>query len=310
MAEAPLLMIVRQVRRLAGSPAPGGDSDRDLLTRYAALRDAEAFEALVRRHGPMVWNLCRRVLRHEQDAEDAFQATFLVLARQAASVGGKGTLAGWLYRVAFRIALKAKGRGSARSLEPLATDPPCPAPSVAAASDRAEVRSIIDEEVNRLPERFRVAFVLCCLEGRSNAEAAAVLGCPRGTVDSRLSTARECLRQRLTRRGVTLALAASLETQLGADATAASAARVAATVRAALQFTTTGVAAETLTGPAVLANGVLHAMSMSKWKWLAVAVVSIGLVGGGGVATYEVLAGGETPQAADNTRKEPPAKKL
>src|SRR5436305_14587362 len=113
MAEAPLLTLVRRVRRLAGGPTPS-DGDADLLARYAALRDAEAFEALVRRHGPMVWNLCRRMLRHEQDAEDAFQATFLVLARQAASAGRKGTLAGWLYRVAFRIALKAKQRGAAR----------------------------------------------------------------------------------------------------------------------------------------------------------------------------------------------------
>lgn len=296
MAEAPLLTLVRQVRRLAGGPGPATDSDADLLSRYASLRDAEAFEALVRRHGPMVWNLCRRMLHHEQDAEDAFQATFLVLARRAASAGRKGTLAGYLYRVAFRVALKAKDRGAARPAESLTAEPPCPAPPVGAASEWAEVRSIIDEEVDRLPERFRVPFVLCCLEGRTNAEAAAVLGCPRGTVDSRLSTARQRLRQRLTRRGVTLTVAAALETQLGTDATAASAVRVAATVRAALQFTTAGASAETLTGSAVLANGVMQAMNATKLTWLAAAVVTAGLLGGGaGVATFQVFAGGEPP---------------
>lgn len=170
-------------------------SDADALTRYAADRDAAAFEVLVWRHGPMVWGVVRRILRHDHDAEDAFQAAFLALAREAHRIDG---VAGWLHRVAFHIALKMKSR-------PVRREAPAERGASHDAAEWREVGAILDAEINRLPERYREAFVLCCLEGKSNTEAGQELGCPTGTIDSRLNWARQRLRERLVRRGVTLA---------------------------------------------------------------------------------------------------------
>src|SRR5581483_4664337 len=196
MAEPPLSAVVRRLVR--GLPPTDGTADDALLERFVAWRDEAAFELLVYRHGPLVRGVCRRVLRHEQDAEDAFQAAFLALARKAAAVRGR-SLAGWLYRVAFHAALKAKARSARRetSLPDVAATGGCPAELL---HDR-EARAAVDEEILRLPERFRLPVVLCYLQGRSNSEAAAALGVPKGTVDSRLATARAKLRARLVRRG-------------------------------------------------------------------------------------------------------------
>src|SRR5262249_48076781 len=160
---------------------------------------------LVWRHGAMVLNLCRRVLRNEQDAEDAFQATFLALAREAHRIRSRESLSGWLYRVAFRIGLRA--RRSARPILPVPV-PDRGGPDSTIAVESAESRGILDEEVQRLPTKYRLPFVLCCLSGRTNSEAAAELGCPRGTVDSRLSWAKRRLRSRLLKRGLAPAVAA------------------------------------------------------------------------------------------------------
>jgi RNA polymerase sigma factor (sigma-70 family) len=179
---------------LAAHPA-GALSDAELVGRYAHSRDEAAFEVLVWRHGPMVWATCRRILRQHQDAEDAFQATFLALARHARSDRPRGTVAAWLHRVAFNAALKLKQRRRPGQLLEDAPAPPEPEPS------GTELRFLVDQEVQRLPEHYRVVFVLCCLEGLSNAEVARALGCPVGTVDSRLHAARTRLRQSLARRG-------------------------------------------------------------------------------------------------------------
>jgi RNA polymerase sigma factor (sigma-70 family) len=180
-------------------------SDAALLERFVRRGDEAAFELLVWRHGPMVLGVCRRVLRHEQDAEDAFQATFLVLARKAAEAGRRGSLGGWLYTVAYRVALRARQRRAAggppaglRGVKPAADARPGPADLLAAD----DLRSVLDEEIGALPEKYRSTFVLCYLEGKTNAEAAELLGCPKGTVLSRLARARERLRQRLSGRGV------------------------------------------------------------------------------------------------------------
>jgi len=171
----------------------GGLPDAELVRRYADARDEAAFEVLVWRHGPMVWGTCCRILRHQQDAEDAFQATFLALAR---SVAGRDSIAAWLHRVAANAALKVKARR--RQLTELTPDVPGPTTSDPAGR---ELAGVLDEELNRLPDHYRVAFVLCCLEGMTNAEAARELGCPVGTVDSRLHAARARLRDRLARHG-------------------------------------------------------------------------------------------------------------
>ena len=168
-------------------------TDAELIGRFAEHRDATAFEALVWRHGPMVWATCRRVLRHQHDIEDAFQATFLALARTANSIGTRPVVGGWLHRVATNAALKLKaGRRTAE----LTADVPA-----RLEPDSGNLAGIVDEELGRLPGRMRAAFVLCCLEGMTSAEAARELGCPVGTVDSRLHSARARLRDRLTRRG-------------------------------------------------------------------------------------------------------------
>ena len=178
-------------------------ADEVLLERYTSKREEAAFAVLVRRYGPLVLGVCRRVLQHEQDAEDAFQAVFCVLARRAGSIRRRGTVGAWLHAVAYRIALKAR---KAKARRPLSATNLADIPAAADSPEWAwrELRPVLDEEVNRLPEKYRRTFVLCYLEGRTNEQAAAQLGCPLGTVLSRLARARQKLRGRLTRRGLAL----------------------------------------------------------------------------------------------------------
>jgi RNA polymerase sigma factor (sigma-70 family) len=187
--------------------APGPEpSDPDLLKRYVDQRDETAFAALVHRYGPLVLGVCRRVLGHEQDSEDAFQATFLVLARKAGAISKGASMGGWLYRVAYRIARKLKGRQARRQRRERAAEEFAAAETTPAWVWR-EVGIVLDEEVSRLPEKYRLPFILCYLHGKTNEEAARQLACPVGTLASRLAWARERLRVRLTRRGVTLSTA-------------------------------------------------------------------------------------------------------
>ena len=270
MPESPLAAIVGRLVR--GLPPTDGTGDDALLARFVGWRDEAAFELLVYRHGPMVRSLCRRVLRHEQDAEDAFQATFLALAKKAASVRGQ-SLAGWLYRVAFHAALKAKARSARRET----SLPEIAVPAVDQLPDR-ELRAALDEEILRLPERFRLPVLLCYLQGRSNREAAAVLGIPKGTVDSRLSTARQRLRSRLLRRGFAPAVAgAAVEGSLEAVEVPGSVAR--AVTKAAVCYLSkqAGVPA----AAAVLAEGVLQTMFVTKLTWTVAAVVMLAMLGSG-----------------------------
>jgi RNA polymerase sigma factor (sigma-70 family) len=189
-----------------------GGPDFRLLDRFRDQRDEAAFELLVGRHGPMVLGVCRRILGDAHEAEDAFQATFLTLARKAGSIKQQESVAGWLYRVASRVAFRARDRRAtrARREQPLGEQPVSgadPEPLDWLAGE--ELRPLLDREINRLPEKYRVAFMLCHLEGKTNEEAAHLLGCPRGTILSRLSRAREHLRRGLGQRGLTLASAPS-----------------------------------------------------------------------------------------------------
>src|SRR5579872_1126537 len=189
-------LLIAHLKRIARSGSDSGElPDRELVARFAERRDAAAFEVLVWRHGPMVWATCCRVLRCQQDVEDAFQATFIALARSAGSIGARQAVGGWLHRVAFHAALKLKAGIKAI---PLAIEIPARhQPDLVAK----ELSSAVNEELNRLPDRLRGVFVLCCLDGLTNSEAARELGCPVGTVDSRLHSARSRLRARLSRRG-------------------------------------------------------------------------------------------------------------
>jgi erythromycin esterase len=203
MATRPLPDLVGRVRRAVGRRTADGVPDTDLLARWAVQRDESAFELLVWRHGPMVLATCRRVLGPSADADDAFQATFLTLVRRATQIRSGTSIGGWLHRVAFRIALRVQARRPA--LATLPAEPVGPSPE---ATDWADVRAVLDEEIDRLPERFRAPFVLCHLQGKTNAEAARDLGRPLGTIESQLFTARRRLRVRLSRRGITLGAAA------------------------------------------------------------------------------------------------------
>src|SRR5262249_9050628 len=203
MSDAPLTTVVRQLHKLAAPRLPEDETDGDLLRRFTAEQDRQAFEVLVRRHGPLVLGVCRRVLQQEQDAEDAFQATFLVLAKKAASICNTGAVGSWLYGVAQRTARAAKRAASRRHVhEARARAAPPPDPSWEAAWP--EVQKGLDDEIGRLPDRLRAPFLLCHLEGLGRAEAARQLGLTEGTVWSRLAQARKLLRGRLARRGITL----------------------------------------------------------------------------------------------------------
>src|SRR5262245_54394662 len=185
--------------------------DAELLGCFIEHRNEAALAALVSRHGPMVWGVCRRLLSHH-DAEDAFQAAFLVLARKASSIVPREMVGGWLYGVAHQAALQARrsvARRRAREVQ--VTEMP---DTEAAQQDRwPDLQPVLDQELSRLPDHYRAVIVLSDLEGKSRKEAAAQLGCPEGTVASRLVRARAMLARRLTRRGVALsggALAAAL----------------------------------------------------------------------------------------------------
>jgi RNA polymerase sigma-70 factor (ECF subfamily) len=207
MNDGPVPTIQRNLRHVLPPRCAGGVTDGELLDRFRHDQDEAAFELLVWRHGPLVLGVCRRVLRRLHDAEDAFQATFLTLARKAGSISRRGSVGSWLYKVAYRLALRARARSAQRSAreQPLGN---LAVPSAGLEPGEAlswqELGPILDEELAQLPERYRAAFVLCHLQGKTNQEAAELLGCPKGTILSRLSRARERLRHRLRERGLGL----------------------------------------------------------------------------------------------------------
>ena len=236
MADTQLSTVVRGIRRLVAAADVKHRSDCQLLHDFQVASDERAFAALVDRHGAMVLRVCRQVLQHQQDAEDAFQATFLVLARKAASLRDSKVVASWLRSVAYRIALQARrnaGRRQAREARTQARPPASPAADVA----WREVQLILNEEIERLSEKYRAPFVLCCLEGHSRSEVARQLDLKEGTVWSRLSYARRQLQQRLRRRGIELGtvLAAAALAEGGMACTAP-----ASLVAATLQTVTAG----------------------------------------------------------------------
>src|SRR5262249_2199651 len=206
MRQGQLRAILGHLHRVA-NPDGSEPNDAGLLDRWRKHRDPMAFEVLVWRHGAMVWNVCRRILRDEPDVEDAFQATFLTFLRKVNHIGQGRFLGSWLYKVAYRTALNARAV-SARHKDHEKLDGRLSPAATTTADGWNELAPVLDEEVNRLPEKYRRPFVLCYLEGKTTEQAAQDLGCPRGTVGTRLAWARERLRARLTRRGVALSAAA------------------------------------------------------------------------------------------------------
>ncbi|HLJ96096.1 MAG TPA: RNA polymerase sigma factor [Gemmataceae bacterium] len=292
----PLSDVLRHIRRIALTAETADLEDGPLLQRFLEHGEEAAFEALLRRHGPMVLGVCRRLLRDPHDIEDAFQATFLVLLRKAAGLGKRELVANWLYGVAHRTALKARALAARRNVR---TRPLTDVPAEEAESEIEwnDLRPVLDEEIQRLPNQYRVPVVLCYLEGKTFEEAARLLGWPAGTVSGRLARARQLLRARLTRRGLGLT-AGLLATALTDAASAALPISLkVATVRAAMTFMANGTGAAGLipTSVVVLMEGVVHAMFMTKVKVAASLVLIVSaLSGGAGVVTYQKLAA-QTP---------------
>jgi RNA polymerase sigma factor (sigma-70 family) len=298
MATAQLGTLLRHIHRLAAGRGEQA-TDRRLLEDLAIRGDEAAFTALVARHGPMVLRVCRRVLGHEQDAEDAFQATFLVLAQNTRSIHKSEALAGWLHGVAYRTAMKAKRSAARRRNHEARLRTVTPTATAGPTWD--EVQAVLDEEIERLPGAYRAAFVLCVLEGKSRQEAAAALGCKEGTVWSRLTRARRRLQKRLADRGIRLAaLLAALSVAEGAAGAAVPGALARATVRFGLWVAAGQPAAGTIPSHvAALAAGVTRAMSLTKTRIAVVGLLVAGLVAAAaGLLTRQALAAREKPVAS------------
>jgi RNA polymerase sigma factor (sigma-70 family) len=267
MALSGLDSVVCYLRRI--TPSGEVSDDGQLLARFAA-GEEQAFAVLMNRYAGVVWAVCRRALPRQADAEDAFQATFLVLLRKAPALGRGGPLGPWLHRVASRTAVKARVRAARLADRESAAAVPEAAPG--SAEPDGELRAVLDEEVNRLPEKYRLPVVLCYMEGLTNEQAADRLGCPRGTILSRLSRAREQLRRRLSRRGMDLP--ACLPVALPAvPATLVEAVLHGAVVRD-VAFSTS---------VRTLAEGVLFGMWMHKLRLAALALLTLVAFAGAGV---------------------------
>jgi RND family efflux transporter MFP subunit len=263
-----------------------GASDSQLLDRFAANHDEAAFELLLWRHARLVFGVCLRVLHDPHDAEDAFQATFLALARHAGRIAKREAIAGWLHKVAYRVALTARGqraRRHARETPIGAAEPLFVSPRAQAQSENQELRCILDQEIGRLPERFRAAVVLCYLEGKSVDEAAMLLGCPRGTVASRLARARKRLRGRLAGRGLSVTAGLAVLTQ--ANAAPRPFSLIPTLAAAAMRYGAGGTAADGVLSPRItaLTEEVLRVMYLHKLKTgivILITFIGILLVGG------------------------------
>jgi RNA polymerase sigma-70 factor (ECF subfamily) len=240
----PAVYAALQQEQFSGGKTVDEPSDAEFLRLFATTRSEAAFEALVRRHGPMVEGVCRRILGEVHSAEDAFQAVFMILVRKSASIRRPELLANWLYGVACRIARKAKISALRKeSRERRAGRMPTQEQQLLDL-EWAELKAVLDEELSQLPEKYRAPLVLCYLCGQTNAQAAAQLGWPSGSMSERLSRAREMLRKRLNRRGLTLSagLLALLLTNKASSA-AVSPLLVEATVKSGMSYSAKTVAA-------------------------------------------------------------------
>jgi RNA polymerase sigma factor (sigma-70 family) len=284
MAQATLgevLQIIRWVCAGEACELP----DRELLERYAAHKDGDAFAHLVKRHGPMVFGVSRRLLGDTHEVEDVFQATFLVLVRRIGSIRRRQSVGSWLYGVAQRLALRARHQTAARRrLEREAV--PMQSPPVRDELSLQEVRAVLDEEMGLLPEKYRAPLVLCYLEGHSHEQVARELGCPRTTITKRLSRACELLRRKLERRGITLA-ATALTTalaEMGRAATSPAMLTIKTIKAAALVAAGKSVAGCLSSGAVALAEDAVAGMFGVKGKFVLMVLALALAVGGAGVA--------------------------
>jgi RNA polymerase sigma factor (sigma-70 family) len=295
--------VIHDIRQTAFGQEGAGVADSELLECYVSQRDEGAFELLVRRHGPMVLGVCRRILHNEADAEDAFQATFLVLVRKAASIRPRGMVSNWLFGVARKTALKARimsHKRRTREKEGATVSAP-------QASEEVwqQVQALLDEELDRLPEKYRIPLILCELEGNTIKEAARHLGWPQGTLATRLAQGRGMLAKRLSDHGLTLSAGALTALLCNAAASAS--------VPAPLVITTTKAAACLGLGQmgsglisaqvAALTEGVLKTMLVSKLLKATAVLLVAGIVAlGGGVLTHALTVGEQIKAEQDNEK--------
>ncbi len=291
MAATQMNAVLRHLRRAALTGDTPTLTDGQLLDCFIRSRDDTAFATLLRRHGPMVLGVCRRIAGNVHDADDAFQAAFLVLVRKARSVVPREQVGNWLYGVAYHTALKARTaadrrRGKEKQVTVM------PQPESPAKATEPDLLAHLDREVQRLPDRYRLPVVLCELEGRSRKEVAAQLGLPEGTLSSRLAQARKLLARRLGAHGPTLGAAGAT--------VAVSAALFQATVEAAtLTAAGQGTADVVSANITLLTEGVLKTMYLAKLKLAAGLVLVLGVLGGGLLSGwYGTAAAGETGEAA------------
>jgi len=303
MAQTQLGVVLSHLQRLLGTPSLDEPSDRQLLDRFAAHRDEAAFDELLRRHGPMVLGVCRRLLAGPHDADDVFQATFLVFVHKAASIRKGTSLGCWLYGVAYRLALKARVGAARRRAHERRVADMRPTDGIGEPS-WDEVRPLLDEELARLPERLRAPLVLCYLEGKSNIQAARELGRPAGSMSKVLARAREVLRRRLTRRGVVLSaagLALLLAENTGAAVPAAlGRATLAAGLATAAGAGVAGVVSARVAG---LVQGGLRDMFLAKCKVVLALVLTLAVLGTGATAFMAP----PPPEAKPDAVEQPPA---
>ncbi len=287
--------VLHHIRRVALLNASNSPSDAELLELFLHRRDEAAFEAILRRHAPMVLGVCRRVLRHTQDAEDAFQATFLVLARKAASLRSRDLLGHWLYGIALRTALKARAMNHRRRARENRAGMNA-RPTEPADEPSEELLARLDVEIQRLPDKYRMPIVLCELQGKSRKDVAAMLGLPEGTLSWRLAYARKLLAGRL---GTGAALCACMfSVALAREASAAvPGPLIRATVKTALRMIR-GEILRAGTVPAhvlTLTDGVMRAMFLSKIKGIGAIVLALA-VGMGGLTYHQAWAQTNKPR--------------
>ena len=294
---------LHQIHDLFDSGTVVGMDERLLLERFVARRDEVAFEALVARFGPMVLGICRRSLDDSHDVEDAFQATFLILVKKAATIRDGDLVGNWLYGVAYRVAARSRAQARRRSRELIGVEETAESPVRTSMSEKLELQAVLDEELSRLPEKYRAPLVLCNLQGQTYEEAARRLKCPIGTIRSRTAKARELLRSRLVRRGFAPS-AAMLSTTLMPKATqaAVSPALFELTLTTAAQFAAGNAVAAGAVSASVLTltREVLRAMLISKLHWAAITVVAVGALATG----TGVVVGGQGNQTVAAQAKE------
>lgn len=309
MADAPLSVVLRQLRRMLGTASAVDWSDQQLLERFTTLRDRDAFAVLMERHGPLVWSTCCRLLKDIHTAEDAFQATFMILVRKAGAIRRGATLPSWLHRVAFRVALYARTQAGRLRIEPTEVDT-MPAPEPNNEAEWKELRPILDEEINCLPEKYRTPIVLCYMQGKTNEEAARLLGWTKGTLSGRLARARDLLRARLTRRGITLSTGAVVAACGELTGTAAVPATLMQSTFDAMSLIAAGQPLATgavSAAAAALVKGALAEMTASKLRVFVLALLCVTVMGTStGAAIFWAGAGQAVDKIAEPPKKAAP----